>query len=148
MTSPRRSEVKADEGGSHKHDIKHKKIVKDTALYDVLGVPPHASGSQIKKAYYKLAKQHHPDKNIGDEAAKARFQEISDAYQVLSDDDMRAKYDEGGKDGLDAQPKMDAKAFYAMLFGSEEFEPLIGKLQLTTMMGIDEEELQIPAGED
>jgi len=91
---------------------------------------------------------HHPDKNPGDENAKIRFQQLSDAYQVLSDEELRAKYDKGGKGGLDEHPKMDAKAFYAMMFGSEEFEPLIGRLRVATEMFLEDEPFEVPSGEN
>jgi len=109
--------------------------VKETGLYDTLGVSTNATSGEIKKAYYKLAKQHHPDKNP-DASAKKRFQELAEAYQVLSDDGTRAKYDAGGASELQ-EPKMDAKAFYTLIFGSEEFEPLVGKMHVLTMMGVE-----------
>ena len=93
--------------------------VKETELYDHLGITPDATPSQVKKAYYKMAKKHHPDHNLGDEGAKERFQAISDAYQVLSDEGLREKYDREGKDGLGETPKLDPNVFYAMFFGSE-----------------------------
>jgi len=65
-------------------------------LYDVLGVDKKASKSDIKKAYYQLAKKYHPDANPGDETAQKRFAEISEAYETLSDDQTRARYDAGG----------------------------------------------------
>jgi len=64
--------------------------------YDVLGVDRSASPEDIKKAYRKLAMQHHPDRNPGDKPAEERFKEASEAYQVLSDADRRAQYDRFG----------------------------------------------------
>ena len=61
--------------------------------YAVLGVPKNASASEIKKAYRKLAQQHHPDANAGNEASEERFKEISAAHEVLGDPDRRAAYD-------------------------------------------------------
>ena len=69
-------------------------------LYEVLGVDRQASASDLKKAYYKLAKQYHPDHNPNDKAAEDKFKEASNAYQVLSDDDQRARYDRFGFDGI------------------------------------------------
>lgn len=63
--------------------------------YEVLGVTPQSSQSDIKKAYRKLALQYHPDKNPGDEAAVAKFKEVATAYEVLSDPQKRASYDAG-----------------------------------------------------
>jgi molecular chaperone DnaJ len=66
--------------------------VKD--LYDTLGVPRTASADEIRKAYRKLARVHHPDANAGDATAEERFKEISHAHDVLSDPDKRREYDE------------------------------------------------------
>jgi molecular chaperone DnaJ len=68
--------------------------VKD--LYETLGVSKTASQDEIKKAYRKLARKHHPDANPGDEAAEERFKEIQQAYDVLSDTEKRKQYDRFG----------------------------------------------------
>ncbi|CAG8009504.1 unnamed protein product [Penicillium nalgiovense] len=73
-------------------------MVADTAYYDALGVPPTATELEIKKAYRKLAIVTHPDKNPGDETAHERFQAIGEAYQVLSNEDLRKRYDKFGKE--------------------------------------------------
>src|SRR2546429_7054913 len=64
--------------------------------YEVLGVKREASDDEIKKAYRKLARQHHPDRNPGDKQAETRFKEVQDAYDVLSDKNKRAQYDRFG----------------------------------------------------
>jgi molecular chaperone DnaJ len=64
--------------------------------YDVLGVSKSASADEIKKAYRKLARQYHPDRNPGDASAEERFKEIQGAYDVLSDPDKRKQYDAFG----------------------------------------------------
>ena len=64
--------------------------------YAVLGVPKTASQAEIKKAFRKLARQHHPDAKPGDAAAERRFKEINEANEVLSDPAKRKQYDELG----------------------------------------------------
>jgi len=64
--------------------------------YTTLGCPKDASADDLKKAYRKLAMQHHPDRNPGDKAAEAKFREVSEAYEVLKDDQKRAAYDRFG----------------------------------------------------
>ncbi len=71
-------------------------------LYDVLGVKRGASAEEIKKAYRKLARRHHPDVNPGSKQAEERFKEISHAHDVLSDPEKRKVYDEFGMEGLQA----------------------------------------------
>ena len=61
--------------------------------YTILGVPADATLSQIKKAYRKLARQHHPDTNPGDHDAAERFKAITEAYEVLTDPARRKAYD-------------------------------------------------------
>lgn len=67
--------------------------------YEVLGVSKGASADEIKKAYRKLARKHHPDVNPGDKEAENRFKEISEAYAVLSDEKKKAEYDRYGHAG-------------------------------------------------
>ncbi|XP_013784424.1 protein tumorous imaginal discs, mitochondrial-like [Limulus polyphemus] len=64
--------------------------------YEVLGVARNASQKDIKKSYYQLAKKFHPDTNRGDSEAAKKFQEVSEAYEVLSDDNKRKQYDQFG----------------------------------------------------
>ena len=126
-------------------------MVVDTAYYDTLGVQPDASSLEIKKAYRKLAITTHPDKNPGDETAHERFQAVGEAYQVLSNKELRGAYDKYGKEK--AKPDAgfdDPSEFFSMIFGGDAFVDLIGELSLlkdlthtmeVTMEQVEEEEL-------
>ncbi|KAF9790482.1 DnaJ-domain-containing protein [Thelephora terrestris] len=72
----------------------------DTELYDLLGVSPNASEDEIKKAYRKKAKEHHPVQNRDDPGAAARFQEMAAAYEILSQPETKGMYDQFGMEGL------------------------------------------------
>ena len=72
--------------------------------YEILGVAKDASEADIKKAYRKLAIKYHPDKNPDDAEAESRFKEAAEAYEVLSDQQKRAKYDRFGHAGMGARP--------------------------------------------
>lgn len=69
-------------------------------FYKILGVSRSANVNQIKKAYRKLAKELHPDKNKDDPHAQEKFQDLGAAYEVLSDSDKRSAYDKHGEEGL------------------------------------------------
>ncbi|KAI9745065.1 MAG: hypothetical protein M1818_001343 [Claussenomyces sp. TS43310] len=106
-------------------------MVADTVYYDALGVKTDATELEIKKAYRRLAIIHHPDKNPGDETAHEKFQAIGEAYQILSDPQLRAAYDKFGKDG--AKPSdgfTDPAEFFTTIFGGEAFMDLIGEISL------------------
>jgi molecular chaperone DnaJ len=68
--------------------------------YEVLGVAREVDGEEIKRAYRKLAKQYHPDRNVGDKEAEEKFKEAAEAYEVLSDPDKKQRYDRYGHAGL------------------------------------------------
>lgn len=87
--------------------------------YDVLGVSKGASDDEIKKAYRKEAKKYHPDLHPGDKQAEAKFKEVNEAYEVLSDSQKRARYDQYGHAGVD--PNFGAGAGGAGGFGGFDF---------------------------
>eukprot|EP00879_Flechtneria_rotunda_P029081 GHRR01031345.1.p1 GENE.GHRR01031345.1~~GHRR01031345.1.p1 ORF type:complete len:541 (+),score=254.00 GHRR01031345.1:550-2172(+) len=113
--------------------------------YQLLQVQRDATQQQIKRQYYILARRLHPDKNAGDAEASARFQLLAEAYQVLSNPTLRARYDQHGLEGLDLD-FMDAAAFYTCLFGSDMFDQLVGELVIATVArssdGLSPAELQ------
>ncbi|MGB0884727.1 MAG: DnaJ domain-containing protein, partial [Flavobacteriales bacterium] len=69
-------------------------------FYEILGVDKNADDKQIKKAYRKMAIKYHPDKNPDDASAEAKFKEAAEAYEVLSDGNKRARYDQYGHAGM------------------------------------------------
>lgn len=110
--------------------------------YEILGVDKNASQSDIKRAYRKLAKKYHPDANPGDKKAEEKFKEINEAYEVLSDEEKRKKYDQFGQafqfeNGADFDPSQfgfgnfrytyhtgsnDFSDFFNLFFGEKGFD--------------------------
>mgnify|MGYP000607413925 CR=1 FL=1 len=82
---------------------------KPQALYDVLGVSPTADEDELRAAYRKLAKKHHPDLNPGDKAAEETFKNVQTAYDILSDPEKRRRYDAGE---IDAQGNETPRQYY------------------------------------
>lgn len=106
-------------------------MVKDTDYYDKLGISPTATSTEIKKAYRKKAMETHPDKHPDDPDADNKFQAISQAYQVLSDEDLRARYDEYGKeDAVPQQGFEDAGEYFEAIFGGDGFKDWIGEFSI------------------
>ncbi|KAL0065201.1 DnaJ-like protein [Marasmius tenuissimus] len=122
----------------------------ETEYYDLLGVPVDADDSALKKAYRKQAMKYHPDKNPSADAEE-KFKEISKAYQVLSDPNLRTVYDKNGKSMVDKEGGVnieDAAGFFANVFGGERFVDYVGEISImkdmttaaTTMMTDEEKE--------
>ena len=96
--------------------------------YEVLGVPRNAGDDEIKKAYRKLAMKYHPDRNQGDAAkeAEAKFKEVKEAYEILSDSQKRTAYDQYGHAGVD--PNMGGGGFSGGFGGFENFSDIFGDI--------------------
>lgn len=134
-------EAKKDaEEGDKPGAVSASKVV-DTAYYDVLEVTPDEKPAKIKRKYYLLARKYHPDKLDPDDKEGAdKFKDIAEAYQVLSDPELRAKYDSEGKEGLspdrtgvaDGPTQADPAILFAFLFGSDKFGDYIGRLAMAT----------------
>lgn len=94
----------------------------EKTYYETLEINKTADKKEIKKAFKNLAKKYHPDRNTGDDSAEAKFKEINEAYQVLSDDEKRGMYDRFGKDGLQGASRGGNSGFAS----SEFFDDIFG----------------------
>jgi len=103
-------------------------MVKETEFYERLGVTPDATTEQIKKAYKKMAVKYHPDKNPNNPSAVEKFKEVSEAYEVLSDEKKRQIYDQYGKEGLSSGGFSHANAedIFSSFFGGSPFSSFFG----------------------
>ena len=87
--------------------------------YEVLGVDRNASDAEIKRAYRKLAKKYHPDMNPGDKEAEAKFKEATEAYEVLSDSEKKAQYDQFGHAAFEQGGGFNGGGFGGFDFGGD-----------------------------
>jgi DnaJ-related protein SCJ1 len=76
------------------------KVLCDKDLYKIMGLPRNASQNEIKRKYRELTRKYHPDKNQGNKDASAKYVEVNEAYEVLSDPQKRRKYDRGGMEAV------------------------------------------------
>ncbi|KAJ7280326.1 X-domain of DnaJ-containing-domain-containing protein [Mycena rebaudengoi] len=107
----------------------------ETGYYDILGITPAATTDEVKKAYRRMAIKHHPDKNPDDPQAEERFKEIAIAYQTLSDDALRKKYNEyGPKESAPEGGFVDPEEVFGAIFGGDRFAPIIGQISLARDM--------------
>ena len=116
-------------------------MVLDTTYYDILNISTDASASDIKKAYKKLALQYHPDKNRHNEDASKKFQEISEAYDTLSNPHKKEIYDKFGKDGINDEMMGDPRDIFEHFFGGgmqRERKMQIQPLQVPVSLSLDE----------
>ena len=131
----------ADDGTKPPGAVTASKVI-DTAYYDALEIAPDTEPSKIKRQYYLLARKYHPDR-VGkdDKEAGDKFKDIAEAYQVLSDPELRSKYDVEGKDGLsadrtgvatDGANAPDPALLFSFLFGSDKFGDYVGRLAMAT----------------
>ena len=89
--------------------------------YNILGIDKSSNQEEIKKTYRKLAKKYHPDLNPGDDAAQEKFKEVSEAYEVLSDETKRKQYDQFGQYGFSNGQQFDPSQFGFGNFGSGNY---------------------------
>eukprot|EP00730_Choanoeca_flexa_P011192 TRINITY_DN24013_c0_g1_i1.p1 TRINITY_DN24013_c0_g1~~TRINITY_DN24013_c0_g1_i1.p1 ORF type:complete len:653 (+),score=169.65 TRINITY_DN24013_c0_g1_i1:460-2418(+) len=107
--------------------------------YNLVGVAKDATAEEIRRSYFKKARQLHPDRNPDDPEADEKFQELGRAYQVLSDPTLRKQYDQHGEEGVQHADLIEPSMFFSMLFGSAKFEPYIGQLALATVTSLGED---------
>ncbi|KAH8583306.1 uncharacterized protein ELE39_000074 [Cryptosporidium sp. chipmunk genotype I] len=112
------------------------KSVADTTYYDLLSVSPNADADEIRRQYYRKAKQYHPDKNPDDADAKDKFQKLGEAYQILADPERRKRYDEYGIGATYDMPVIDSNLIFTILFGSDSLEKYVGKLKMVSLVEI------------
>ena len=108
--------------------------IKELEYYNILNVSPEATQNDIKRSYYELAKETHPDRN---ESNGETFKQINEAYQVLGNEGLRKKYNKLGKEGLKDMSIIDSEAFYTLLFGTDKLQFYIGEIIIYTLMTTD-----------
>lgn len=132
---------KEAEGSTKPPDALPASTVVDMTYYESLEINADAEQAKIKRQYYLLARKYHPDR-VGKDNKEAadKFKDIAEAYQVLSDPELREKYNKEGKEGLSADrtgvaagpAKVDPALLFAFLFGSDKFGDYTGRLSTAT----------------
>lgn len=138
--------IEEDLDNSHKLGDGSGGEVVDMYYYEALEVATDADQATIKRRYYVLARKYHPDKLGPDDKEGAdKFKDVAEAYQVLSDPELRAKYNKDGRDGLSADKtevagglgaNVDADILFAFLFGSDLFHDYIGRMATATSAAV------------
>lgn len=136
----KKSRIKLDANGSfdelNTNAATSGNVCVDTTYYDLLNIKPTATVSEIKNSYYKMALKYHPDKNRNDPEAKLKFQKISEAYQVLSDEERRMKYNMHGMKATQDMVIIDPSVFFMVLFSSEKLKEYIGTLRIAFLVQV------------
>ncbi|OJT06717.1 DnaJ-like protein 1 [Trametes pubescens] len=146
------SSVRSDSPSVMTQNSDNDSVTSELTPRKMLGVPTDVNDTDLKKAYRKQAIKYHPDKNPSPDAEE-KFKDISKAYQILSDPNLRVVYDKNGAKMVDKEGGVgmeDAAGFFANVFGGERFKDYIGEISLmkemtsvaTTMM-TDEEKTEI-----
>jgi hypothetical protein len=130
--------------------ISKKKQVKDTYYYDLFNLDPSVDSAMIKRRYYIIARKYSPDRCGANDEAQEQFQEIGRAYCILMNDELRARYDKVGREGLfdfdnnnqdeyEEPPEVDPQLLYTFLFGSEKMNPYFGRLAAATLVRVGDD---------
>jgi hypothetical protein len=132
--------LSADDEERKKENEAHGIVGDDVDYYKLLGIEKTATSAEIKKAYYRAAKDCHPDKT-DDPRAEEMFKLVSEAYNILMDEEKRKIYDKHGRKAVMemGSGQIDPTMMIRMMFGGDVFEDLIGELSLIHMMSMDEE---------
>lgn len=115
---------------------------KDVELYDVLGVSYTASASDIRRAYHKRSLATHPDRNPGSDGEE--FKRVSQAFQILSNDEKRLAYHRSGVDGIDDDDIVSAEVLFSLMLMPKGFKPIIGDAAHAAYLGMASKENSAP----
>mmetsp|Transcript_25174 Transcript_25174/g.25380 ORF Transcript_25174/g.25380 Transcript_25174/m.25380 type:complete len:754 (-) Transcript_25174:102-2363(-) len=111
--------------------------VKDNSFYELLGVYSHISTSEVRTAFLDRARETHPESHKYDEGMFTKFERIGEAFQILSDDKLRHRYDIGGREAVMDVPTVDPGALYSMVAALERIETLVGDVSVSSLMQVE-----------